>query len=177
MQQIIHSHIDDIRSLLAAFTVTAVLFASGGAYYAYGEAVTLTVTVAQTLTFTTNTNQFGTLTAGSYKIATTTLSVTTNDTAGWNVTLSGDDVTSPGGNTACDLDSDASVGSLRCRWHGQVGGNRKLYRSAADRKRGYRLLLLKRTSKHGAVLSGCRFFAIARSVQLSAYLYHNRKLT
>ncbi|OHA03780.1 MAG: hypothetical protein A3J58_00730 [Candidatus Sungbacteria bacterium RIFCSPHIGHO2_02_FULL_52_23] len=110
MQQIIHSHIDDIRSLLAAFTVTAVLFASGGAYYAYGEAVTLTVTVAQTLTFTTNTNQFGTLTAGSYKIATTTLSVTTNDTAGWNVTLSGDDVTSPGGNTACDLDSDASVG-------------------------------------------------------------------
>lgn len=66
--------------------------------------------MAQTLTFTTSSNQFATLTPGTYKIATTTLSVTTNDVAGWNVTLSGDDVTIPGGNTACDLDSDATVG-------------------------------------------------------------------
>lgn len=110
MQQIIRSQINDAYVLLTAFLVAAVIFAFGGAYYAYGAAVTLTVTVAQTLTFTTSTDQFGTLTPGTYKIATTTLSVTTNDTAGWNVTLSGDDVTTPGGNTACDLDSDASVG-------------------------------------------------------------------
>lgn len=101
----------DPRSILGAFLITTVIFGLGGAYYAYGQqAVTLTVTVAQTLTFTTSTNQFGTLTPGTYKIATTTLSVTTNNTAGWNVTLSGDDVTTPGGNTACDLDTDASIG-------------------------------------------------------------------
>ena len=97
-------------NFLSAFMIALVLFVGGGAYYVYGEAVTLTVTVAQTLTFTTQTDQFGTLTPGTYKIATTTLSVITNDTAGWNVTLSGTDVTIPGGNTACDLDSDASVG-------------------------------------------------------------------
>lgn len=101
----------DPRSILWSFLVTTIIFGLGGAYYAYGQqAVTLTVTVAQTLTFTTSTDQFGTLTPGTYKIATTTLSVTTNNTAGWNVTLSGDDVTTPGGNTACDLDTDASIG-------------------------------------------------------------------
>lgn len=107
MQQIIRSQIDDAYVLLTAFLAAAVIFAFGGAYYAYGEAVTLTVTVAQTLTFTTSTDQFGTLTPGTFKLATSTLSVTTNDTAGWNVTLSGDDVAA---STACDLDSDASVG-------------------------------------------------------------------
>ena len=110
MQQIIRSRINDIHSFFTAFLVATVIFAFGGAYYAYGTAVSLTVTVAQTLTFTTSTNQFGTLTPGTYLFATTTLSVTTNDTAGWNVTLSGDDVTIPGGNTACDLDSNASTG-------------------------------------------------------------------
>lgn len=111
MQRIFRYHTDNIRSLFTAFLVAAVVFAFGGvAYNAYGVAVTLTVTVAQTLTFTTSTDQFGTLTPGTYKIATTTLSVTTNNIAGWNVTLSGDDVTIPGGNTACDLDSDATVG-------------------------------------------------------------------
>lgn len=106
-----HYHIDTIRSLGIAFLAAAVIFAFGGvAYNAYGAAVTLTVTVAQTLTFTTSTDQFATLTPGTYKIATTTLSVITNDTAGWNVTLSGDDVTIPGGNTACDLDANAATG-------------------------------------------------------------------
>lgn len=98
---------DDRRTFLSALMMALVIFVSGGAYYAYGEAVTLTVTVAQSLTFTTSTNQFGTLTPATYKIATTTLSVTTNNTAGWNVTLSGDDVAA---STACDLDSDATVG-------------------------------------------------------------------
>ena len=110
MQHIFRSRAADIRAFLAAFLIAAVTFLSGGAYYAYAAAVTLTVTVAQTLTFSTSTDQFGTITPGTYKIATSTLSVTTNDVSGWNVTLSGDDVTIPGGNTACDLDSDASVG-------------------------------------------------------------------
>lgn len=111
MQQIFHSKIGDLHSFLVAFFIAAVVFGFGGAAYnAYGVAVSLTVTVAQSLTFTTTTDQFGTLTPGTFKYATTTLSVTTNDTAGWNVTLSGDDVTIPSGNTACDLDADATVG-------------------------------------------------------------------
>ncbi len=110
MSQFLKFQIDDTYTFVWACTVTLIIFISGGAYYAYGEAVTLTVTVAQTLTFTTSTDQFGTLTPGAYKIATTTLSVTTNNTSGWNVALSGDDVTEPGGNTVCDLDSDATVG-------------------------------------------------------------------
>ncbi len=101
------NQMNDARALLSSFMIAAIIFAVVGASYAYGAAVTLTVTVAQTLTFTTSTDQFGTLTPGTYKIATTTLSVTTNDVAGWNVTLSGDDVAA---STACDLDSDATVG-------------------------------------------------------------------
>lgn len=108
MQQILHYYTDNARSLFTAFLVTAVIFILGGtAYNAYGAAVSLTVTVAQSLTFTTDTDQFGTLTPGTFKYATTTLSVATNNTAGWNVTLSGDDVAA---STACDLDADASVG-------------------------------------------------------------------
>ena len=73
---------DDVRTFLSAFLIAAIVFMSAGAYYAYGEAVTLTVTVAQSLTFTTSTNQFGSLTPGTFKIATTTLSVTTNNKIG-----------------------------------------------------------------------------------------------
>lgn len=104
------SRIDNIHALISAFMITLIIFVAGGAYYAYATAVSLTVTVAQTLSFSANTDQLATLTPGTYGIATTTLSVTTNDTAGWNITLAGDDVTIPGGNTACDLDTDASVG-------------------------------------------------------------------
>lgn len=109
MQQKLIFSKEERHLFIAAFLVVAVIFVSS-IIYAQGAAVTLTVTVAQTLTFTTSTDQFGTLTPGTFKLATTTLSVTTNDTAGWNVTLSGDDVTIPGGNTACDLDADATVG-------------------------------------------------------------------
>lgn len=80
--------------------------------YAYGEAETLTVTVQSSLTFSASSDNFGNITPGTAKFATTTLSVNTNNTAGWNIVLSGDDVTIPGDNTACDLDSDASVGII-----------------------------------------------------------------
>jgi len=107
---ITQNRIDELHSFLSAFLIATILFASGGAYYAYGAAEILTVTVSQTLTFTTSSDQFGTLTPGTYKIATSTLSMITNNTAGWNITLSGDDVTTPGGNTACDLDANATIG-------------------------------------------------------------------
>jgi hypothetical protein len=55
----------------------------------YAASVTLTATVATTLSFTTSTNQFPALTPGTYVFATTTLDVSTNDLSGWFVTLSG----------------------------------------------------------------------------------------
>ncbi len=98
----------NLALLLIASLITTTLFGSFYAYRAHADAVSLSVTVATALTFTTSTNQFGTLTPGTYKVATTTLSVTTNDTSGWNVTLSGDDRVT--GNTTLDLTTDPSVG-------------------------------------------------------------------
>lgn len=99
---------EDVRSFVAAFMATAMLFMTFYAYRAHGEAVTLSVTVSSALTFTTSTDQFGTLTPGTYKISTTTLSMTTNNANGWNVTLYGDDQATS--NTVMDLSTDASVG-------------------------------------------------------------------
>ena len=110
MPSFLNFQTNDVRTLLSSFIIAGAIFVVGAAAYVYAAAVTLTVTVAQTLTFSVSTDQFATLTPGTYNIATSTLSVTTNDTAGWNVTLSGDDVTIPGGNTACDLDSNAATG-------------------------------------------------------------------
>ncbi|MBI5221902.1 MAG: hypothetical protein HY980_00160 [Candidatus Magasanikbacteria bacterium] len=108
MQQFIHFRQNDIQDFFAAFLIAAVMFAFGGVYYVYGAAVSLTVTVSQTLSFSVSTDQFATLVPGTYQLATTTLSVTTNDTAGWNVTLSGDNKTGSqnnclnGGNSITD---------------------------------------------------------------------------
>ena len=86
----------DLHHLASAFLVTALLFyTSLYAYqvYAVTGAVTLTATVATSISFTTTTgssDQFGTLTPGTFKYATTTLDVSTNDANGWTVSLSGD---------------------------------------------------------------------------------------
>lgn len=90
-------------ALLAFFVVFGV-----GLVYAATQVQTLTVSIQSTLSFSTSSNNFGNLTPGTASFATTTLSFTTNNTAGWNVTLYGDDQAT--GNTVCDLDSDASVG-------------------------------------------------------------------
>jgi hypothetical protein len=99
---------DDFKIVATSFLIVIFVFCFGYVQYALGEGVTLTVTVATALSFTTTTNNFGTLTPGTFKFATTTLSVTTNDVNGWNVTLYGDDQSPT--NTVCDLDTDASVG-------------------------------------------------------------------
>ncbi len=61
---------------------------------AYAASVTLSVNVQTSLTFTTTNQGFSNtstnLTPGTPLMGTTTLSVLTNDAAGWNVTLSGD---------------------------------------------------------------------------------------
>lgn len=90
----------------------AVMFAFSSFFYAaqavYGDLVTLSVTVASSLTFSVSTDQFGTLTPGTYKIATSTLSVITNNAPGWNVTLYGNDQSPT--DTVLDLTTDPSVG-------------------------------------------------------------------
>jgi hypothetical protein len=99
---------DDLKYLSSALIVTVFLFTSIIPFaQVSAAAVTLTATVSTSLTFTTSSNQFGTIVPGTYSLATTTLSVATNDTSGWIVSLSGDD-TATGINTM-DLDADGSV--------------------------------------------------------------------
>ena len=93
-----------VVSVLLASLVTGVFYAK----YAHGEAETLTVTVQSTLSFSASSDNFGNISPGTATFATTTLAVTTNNTAGWNIVLSGDDQATS--NEVCDLDSDASVG-------------------------------------------------------------------
>lgn len=93
-----------IISVLAAVLVFAGIYANR----AYGEPVSLSVTVNTTSTFTSSTNNFPALTPGTYVKATTTLSVATNTTGGWYIELNGDERAT--GNTTMDLSTDTSVG-------------------------------------------------------------------
>lgn len=99
---------DSLRSLALALVVSTAVFSFGIAQHARGEAVTLQVVVNSALTFTTTTDNFPNITPGTPQFATTTLSVSTNNAAGWNVTLYGDDQ-SPS-DTVMDLSTDAAVG-------------------------------------------------------------------
>src|SRR3989338_6867559 len=64
----------------------------------------ITTAAASSLTFVVSTDNFSTLTPGSPVFATSTLSVDTNNSTGWNVTVVRDD-----SDTTLDLDSDATV--------------------------------------------------------------------
>ena len=81
----------DKRDAFRSLVITAVLFCAVFAVAtAYASTVTLSVVVNTSFTFTTSTNNFATITPGTAVFATTTLNATTNDSAGWYVTLSGD---------------------------------------------------------------------------------------
>lgn len=99
---------EEIRLLVISILIVSIASIFSYAKYAYSEAVTLSVTISSSLTFSSSTDQFGTLTPGTFKIATTTLSVTTNNTDGYNITLSGDD--QGPSDTVLDLSTDAAVG-------------------------------------------------------------------
>lgn len=91
MNRIAQINPEDRRTLRQALGITAALFAAFvAAVQVYAAAVTLTATVSTSLTFTTSSNQFGTVTPGTIAYATTTLDTLTNDSNGWFVTLSGD---------------------------------------------------------------------------------------
>lgn len=89
----------DVETLLASVIIAAALFyllAGGMQAYAATGTSNLYATVSTAITFVVTTgasDQFGTITPGTAKFATTTLSVSTNDTAGWTTSLSGDQKT------------------------------------------------------------------------------------
>lgn len=100
---------DFVNTLFGAILSTCLIF-SLLVYKVQVEAaaVTLTATVASSLSFTTSSDQFGTVTPGTIAHATTTLDVATNNTPGWNITLSGDSQSPT--DTVMDLSTDASIG-------------------------------------------------------------------
>ncbi|HVY72772.1 MAG TPA: hypothetical protein VG984_01820 [Candidatus Paceibacterota bacterium] len=84
-------HRIDRTDFAKSFIATALLFGVFVlAIQAYASTVTLSVVVQTSLTFTSTTDNFTTITPGTPVYATTTLSVLTNDSSGYNVTLSGD---------------------------------------------------------------------------------------
>jgi len=96
-----------MKTLVSAFLVTTILFSSAMfAVQANATAVSLTATVATSLTFSISSNQFGTVTPGTPAWATSTLDVLTNDTAGWNVSLTGDNKST--GNNNLQLSGNAA---------------------------------------------------------------------
>lgn len=90
---------EQMKSFSAALLITVIIFSSVlYTVQANAAAVTLTATVSTSLTFTTTSSNFGTVAPGTISWATTTLDVLTNDSAGWNVILSGDNKTTVNNN-------------------------------------------------------------------------------
>lgn len=89
----------DSEAIIASTIIASALFylLSGAMQVSAATGTSnLYVTVSTALTFvvtTGATDQFGTITPGTGKFATTTLSVATNDTNGWTTSLSGDQKT------------------------------------------------------------------------------------
>lgn len=84
--------LEEFQTFLSAVCIALLAFVGTYAYDVFAanpEQETLTVTIAAAVTFTVDTNSFGTLTPGSYKIATSTTNVSTNS-ADWYLTMYGD---------------------------------------------------------------------------------------
>lgn len=87
---------NDLKYFTSAFVIVAIVFSSvvvASQAYAATAPVTLSVSVQTSLTFSvpdTGAAAFGNLVPGTPKYATSTLSVLTNDTLGYVVSLSGD---------------------------------------------------------------------------------------
>lgn len=130
---------DDKKIFASAFLISFLIFSVFYVDFVFGEAVTLSVTVsAGSITFTSSTNQFPNLTASSPVMATTTLSVTTNNTAGWNVTLYGDAKTNSvtamhkGGVITNSAITDATQWSVGAAIATTTGGNAAAITSGDD---------------------------------------------
>jgi hypothetical protein len=99
-----------IQSLIATVLIfTFVVFTA----QVYAASVTLSVNVQTSLTFTTTNQGFANgatnLTPGTPLMGTTTLSATTNDANGWNVSLSGDNKTNVNNNLQRTGDTSVQI--------------------------------------------------------------------
>lgn len=104
-----------MRMMMGSFLVTSVIFSSVVfAVQANATPVSLTATVATSLTFSISSNQFGTVTPGTPAWATSTLDILTNDTAGWNVSLTGDNKST--GNNNLQLSGNAASIPDQTEW-------------------------------------------------------------
>lgn len=105
------------KEIKRAVSATILIGCLSYGIFVMAQAVTLSVTVAQVLTFTTSSSGFatstGTITPGTPLYATTTLQVTTNDNNGWNITLSG---TNAGGATTYNLQSGSNSIQDQTQW-------------------------------------------------------------
>ena len=103
---------EDLNLFLLSVLFVGIIFSGFYiTYIAYAETdpATLTVTVSSTITAVISTDVFPTITPGGATVfATSTLNVNTNNTSGWNMTLSGDD--QGPSNTVMDSNADDSVG-------------------------------------------------------------------
>jgi hypothetical protein len=101
------------KAIMAAVLLVGVSYG----VFAFGQAVTLTVTVQQSLSFITQSSGFatstGTITPGTPLYATTTLLTTTNDSNGWNVSLGG---TNAGGTGVYNLQGAGSSIPDQTQW-------------------------------------------------------------
>ncbi len=94
-------------NITATETITATIPATalvGGNAIVASPTFDITTVVSASLTFVVSTDIFPNITPGSPVFATSTLSVDTDNSAGWYVTVSRDD-----SDTAMDLDTDATV--------------------------------------------------------------------
>ena len=86
---------EDLNLFLSSVLFVGIIFSGFYiSYIAYAETdpATLTVTVTSTITAVISTDVFPTITPGGAAVfATSTLNVNTNNTSGWNMTLSGVD--------------------------------------------------------------------------------------
>jgi len=103
------SRLQDFKTGISSVLISSLLFFGIYSAYAATGVATLQVAVQSSLTFAVSNNTtFPNLTPGTAVFATTTLSMITNNAAGWNVSLEGDSQSPT--DTVMDLSSDASVG-------------------------------------------------------------------
>ncbi len=101
--------------IAGSVTLAIVILSVGGCAVAQQTSgVTLSVTVNTALSFTTLTNNFTTINPGTPQFATTTLTVGTNDSLGWIVTLYGSNKTT--GNNNLQLSGNSASIQDQTEW-------------------------------------------------------------
>lgn len=104
--------VEECKTFFSATFIALMVFGGTYAYDTFAatstQTNTLTVTIANAVTFNAYTDSFGTLTPGTPKYATTTTVVTTNATA-WNIQLYGNNVGTTTASTTLYIAADTAT--------------------------------------------------------------------